>query len=53
MKNKTEKKDNKTETDFFDWWDSLELQVMPAEKMPNPMDTKVRKSGSRACIHLP
>ena len=53
MKSKTEKKDNMTETDFFDWWDSMESKVAPAEKMPTPTNTEVRKSGSRAYIHLP
>ncbi len=48
MKSKTEKKDSTTETDFFDWWDSLESKVVPAEKTPNPMDAQARKSAGRA-----
>jgi hypothetical protein len=48
MNTKAEEKDNKTEMDFFDWWDSFESRVVPTQKMPNPMDMKVRKSAGRA-----
>ena len=44
MKSQTEKKDNKTDMDFFDWWDSMEARVAPAEKMPKPMDERTRNT---------
>jgi hypothetical protein len=48
MKSQTEKKDNKADTDFFDWWDSMEARTAPAEKMPKPMDERARKTTGRA-----
>jgi hypothetical protein len=48
MKKKIEEKDNKTEMDFFDWWDSFESRVVPAQKMPEAMDERARKISSRA-----
>jgi hypothetical protein len=48
MKSKTEEKNNKPEMDFFDWWDSLEVKVIPMEKMPNPVDERARKTAGRA-----
>ena len=48
MKSQTEKKDNKTDMDFFDWWDSMEARVAHLEKMPKPMDERARKTAGRA-----
>ena len=38
MKSKTEKENKKEETDFYDWWDSIESRMIPAERMFQPMD---------------
>jgi hypothetical protein len=51
MKCKAEEKENQSEMDFFDWWDSFEAKVVPAQKMPNPMDEKVRKTAGRNSSH--
>lgn len=38
MKSKTEKENKKTETDFYDWWDSVESRMIPMERTFQPMD---------------
>jgi hypothetical protein len=38
MKSKTEEENKKAETDFYDWWDSVESRMIPAERTIQPMD---------------
>ena len=38
MKSKAEKEDKKAETDFYDWWDSVEFRMTPMERTFQPID---------------
>jgi hypothetical protein len=38
MKNKTEEENKKAETDFYDWWDSVESRMIPMERTYQPVD---------------
>ena len=38
MISKTEKENLRAETNFYDWWDSVESRLIPEERTFQPMD---------------
>jgi hypothetical protein len=50
MKSKTEEENKKAETDFYDWWDSVESRMIPMERAAQPRDesNKIHKSNRKS-----
>jgi hypothetical protein len=50
MKSITEKENKKAETDFYDWWDSVESRMIPVERTSQPVDesNKIHRSNRKS-----